>query len=123
MTSEDGQQLQEVKSILLRPDDDVYKVSYKRLRGQIVGGTNDSKNTTSIRVSIRKTCLNNIVRPVWEGQLNNIAVACYDDLPLFARHALPEFDQTDASSGLSFSLMLGDTINKLHKFFFFKTHL
>mmetsp|Transcript_3490 Transcript_3490/g.8885 ORF Transcript_3490/g.8885 Transcript_3490/m.8885 type:complete len:368 (-) Transcript_3490:89-1192(-) len=116
MVSEDGQQLEKVTSILLRPDDETFKVSYKRVEGQLLGGSHDSKNTTSVKVSIRKTCANNIVRPVWEGQFNNVCHSCYDDLPLFARCALPdEIHQTESSSGLAFSLMLGDTINKLHK--------
>ena len=116
MPEEEGRELEAVSAILRRPDDDVFKVSYKRQRGQVLGGTNDHKTTNSIRVSIRKTCLNNVVRPVWEGQMNNIRHAYYDDLPLFARNALPETSQSDdASSGLASTLMLGDTINKLHK--------
>lgn len=116
MPSEEGNELETVSAILLRPDDEIFKVSYKRQRGQLLGGTNDSKNTTSIKVSIRKTCLNNVVRPVWEGQMNNIRHAYYDDLPIFARNAFPEpTAQSDSSSGLASPLMLGDTINKLHK--------
>ena len=116
MPSEEGNELETVSAILLRPDDEIFKVSYKRQRGQLLGGTNDSKNTTSIKVSIRKTCLNNVVRPVWEGNLNNIRHAYYDDLPIFARNAFPDSAaQSESSSGLASPLMLGDTINKLHK--------
>lgn len=122
MASDDGQELETAKSILLRPDGEIFrmgeifKVSYKRVEGQLFGGSYDSKNTTSVKVSIRKTCANSVVRPVWEGQLNNICHTCYDDLPLFARCALPEeMNQTKSSSGLSFPLMLGDTIKKLQK--------
>jgi len=115
LPEQEGKELETVSAILRRPDDDIFKVSYKRQRGQVLGGTNDHKHTSSIKVSIRKTCLNNVVRPVWEGQMNNIRHAYYDDLPLFARNALPETSQSDASSGLASPLMLGDTINKLHK--------
>ena len=112
---EDEELLGKVASILLSPDDDAFKVSYKRVEGQLFGGSQDSKNTTSVKVSVRKI-MANVVRPVWEGQLNNICHKCYDGLPLFARNALPEeMSQNEASSGLSFSVMLGDTINKLHK--------
>mmetsp|Transcript_15947 Transcript_15947/g.28843 ORF Transcript_15947/g.28843 Transcript_15947/m.28843 type:complete len:298 (-) Transcript_15947:212-1105(-) len=116
MSYEEGKGLENVRSILLRPDDETFKVSCKRVKGQFVGrGSHDSMNTTSIKVSIRKTCINNIVRPVWEGQLDNICHSCYDDLPLFVQNALPEeMNQTESSSGLSFSVMLGDSINKLH---------
>lgn len=113
--AEEGNELHAVSAILLRPDDEVFKVSYKRQRGQLFGGTNDSKNTTSIMVSIRKTCLNNVVRPVWEGSMTNIRHCFRDDLPLCARNALPESAQSDSASGLASSLMLGDTINKLHR--------
>lgn len=114
MASEEGEELEKVTSILLCPDDEIFKVSYKWVRGQLVGGSRDSESTTSVKVSIRKTCINNIVRPVWEGQLDNICHSCYDHLPLFARNALPGDTQTDSSSGLSFSVMLGDAIKKLH---------
>mmetsp|Transcript_14742 Transcript_14742/g.32027 ORF Transcript_14742/g.32027 Transcript_14742/m.32027 type:complete len:343 (-) Transcript_14742:216-1244(-) len=112
MASEDGQELEKVTSILLRPNNETFKVSYKRVEGQLFGGSRDSKNTTSVKVSVRKTCSNSVVRPVWEGQLDDIVHSCEKDLPLFARCALP---QTESPSGLAFSLILGDTINKLHK--------
>ena len=116
MKSEEGKELEEVKSILLRPECEPFTVRYKLLHAQILGGSQDSMCTTTIKLSIRKTLSNSIVRPVWEGQLNNICQSCYDDLPLFAQCALPdEMNQTESSSGLAFSLMLGDTINKLHK--------
>lgn len=115
MPSDDGKELDRVASILLRSDDETFKVSYKRVRAQLFGGSQDSKNTTSVEVSIRKMCLNNVVRPVWEGSLNDIGLSCYNDLPLFARCAFPESDRTDASSGLSLPIMLGDTINRLQK--------
>jgi hypothetical protein len=101
-----------VTSVLLRDDDESFKVNYKRVEGQIVGGSLDSKNTTSVLVSIRKTCLNSIVRTVWEGHLNDICHSCYNDLPSFLRRAHSE---TAKSSGLAFPILLGDTINKLHK--------
>lgn len=116
IVSEVDQQLDKVASILLYPDGEIFKVSYKRVRVQLLGGSHDSKNATSVKVSVRKTCMNNIVRPVWEGILNDICHYHYDDLPLFARNALPDvMNQSECSSGLSFSVMLGDTINKLHK--------
>jgi hypothetical protein len=115
MPSEEGKELDRVTSILLRPDDETFKVSYKRVRAQLFGGSQGSKNTTSVEVSIRKMCLNNVVRPVWEGSLNDIGLCCYNDLPLFARCAFPEYDRTDASSALSLPIMLGDTINRLQK--------
>ncbi|KAL7537960.1 hypothetical protein ACHAXR_008181 [Thalassiosira sp. AJA248-18] len=117
MASEECDVLDKVASILLRAADDMtFKVSYKRVGVQLLGGSSDTKNTTSVKVSVRKTCLNNIVRPVWEGQLNNICHSFYDDLPLFARNALPpEETRQRGSSGLAFPLLLGDTINKLHK--------
>lgn len=112
---DEKEQLDKVASVLLRSDDDTFKVSYKRIRAQLLGGSQDSNDTTSVEVSIRKTLLNNIVRPVWEGTLNDIGILNYRDLPLFARCAYPESDQTDASSGLALPIMLGDTINRLHR--------
>lgn len=112
---DEKEQLDKVASVLLRQDDATFKVSYKRIRAQLLGGSQDSNDTTSVEVSIRKTLLNNIVRPVWEGTLNDIGILNYQDLPLFARCAYPESDQTDASSGLALPIMLGDTINRLHK--------
>ncbi len=112
MSSENGKELDRVASILLRPDDETFKVRYNR---QLFGGSQDSKNTSTIEVSIRKMCLNNVVRPIWEGSFNDIGLSCYDDLPLFARCAIPESDRTDTSSGLSLPVMLGDTINRLQK--------
>jgi len=116
MVSEEGKELEKVTSILLRSDDETFKVSYRRVEGQIFGGIDDSKKTTSVKVSIRKTCLNSIVRPVLESRLDNICHSCYDDLPLFARNALPEeMSQTESSSGLAIAVMSGDTINELHR--------
>ncbi len=115
LPSEDGKELDRVTSILLRPDDETFKVRYKRLRAQLFGESDDSKNTSTIEVSIRKMCLNNIVRPIWEGSLNDIRLNSYNHLPLFARCALLESDRSDASSGLSLPVMLGDTINRLQK--------
>jgi hypothetical protein len=115
---DEKEQLDKVASVLLRPDDETFKVSYKRIHAQLLGGSQDSNDTTSIEVSIRKTLLNNIVRPVWEGILNDIGILCYQDLPLFARCAYPESDTTtdsSSSSGLALPIMLGDTINRLHK--------
>ena len=111
----ENEQLDKVASVILRPDDETFKVSYKRIRAQLLGGSQDSNDTTSVEVSIRKTLLNNIVRPVWEGILNDIGILNYQDLPLFARCAYPESDTTDSSSGLALPIMLGDTINRLHK--------
>lgn len=121
MSSDQGHELEKVTSILLRPDDDVFKVSYKRVEAQLFGGSCDSTNTitTSVKVSIRKACQGlsqGVVRPVWEGQCDNICHLCYDDLPLFARKALPEeTSQTESSSGLAFPIMLGDAANILLK--------
>jgi phosphoribosyl-ATP pyrophosphohydrolase len=116
---DEKEQLNKVASVLLRPDDETFKVSYKRIHAQVLGGSQDSNDTTSIEVSIRKTLLNNIVRPVWEGIMNDIGIQCYQDLPLFARCAYPESDDTtttdSSSSGLALPIMLGDTINRLHK--------
>ena len=112
---DEKEQLDKVTSVILRPDDETFKVSYKRIRAQLLGGSQDSNDTTSVEVSIRKTLLNNIVRPVWEGILNDIGILCYQDLPLFARCAYPESDTTDSSSGLALPIMLGDTINRLNK--------
>ena len=81
ISSDDGNELEKVTSVLLRDDDESFKVHYKRVEGQIVGGSLDSKNTTSVLVSIRKTCLNSIVRTVWEGQFDDICHTCFDDLP------------------------------------------
>lgn len=106
-----GKVLDRVASVLLHPNDETCKVSYKRMRG----GSQDSNDTTRIEVSIRKTLLNSIVRPVWEGTLNDIGLICYQDLPPFARCALPDSDRTNASSGLALPIMLGDTINQLHR--------
>ena len=115
MPSENGKQLDRVASILLRPDDETFKVRYRRLRAQLFGGSNDSKNTNTIEISIRKFCLNNVVRPIWEGSLNDIGLSRHDDLPLFARCAIAESDRADPSSGLALPVMLGDTINRLQK--------
>lgn len=83
---------------------------------QILGGSLDSKNTTSILVSIRKTCLNNIVRTVWEGQFDDICHSHHGDLPLFLRRALTNSNATSkSSSGLAFPVVLGDTVNELQK--------
>lgn len=112
---DEKEQLDKVASVILRPDDETFKVSYKRIRAQFLGGSQDSNDTTSVEVSIRKTLLNNIVRPVWEGILNDIGILNYQDLPLFVRCAYPESDTTDSSSGLALPIMLGDTINRLHK--------
>lgn len=112
ISSDDGNELEKVTSVLLRDDDKSFKVHFKRVEGQIVGGSLDSKNTTSVLVSIRKTCLNSIVRTVWEGHLNDICHSFYDDLPSFLRRA--HCDRTAKSSGLALPILLGDTINELH---------
>ncbi|KAL9186594.1 hypothetical protein ACHAXT_005832 [Thalassiosira profunda] len=115
MSTDEGRELEEVTAILLRPDDDTYKTSYKRVEGQLVGGSNDTKSTTSVKMSVRKTLANGIVRPVWQGQVHDICHAAYDDLPSFAKRARPDEERANASSGLSLSVALGDTVNKLHK--------
>ena len=122
MGNEEGL-LEKVASILLRPDDTTFKVSYKRVEGQLLGGSQDSKNTTSVNMLVRKTHLNNLVRPIWDDHLNDICHAFHDDLPLFARNALvmhegkrhSKSEPPSSTSGLAFSVMMGDTINKLHK--------
>ena len=114
VSPDDGNELEKIASVILCDDDESFKVNYKRVEGQIVGGSLDSKNTTSVLVSVRKTYLNNIVRTVWEGQFNDICHSCQDDIPSFFRHALANYDPTVGSSGLAFPILLGDTINKLH---------
>ena len=117
--------LDQVESILLQKnktldEDQIFKVAYKKIGGQVFGGTQDTLNTTCVKVSIRKTLANSIVRPIWEGNLIPISHANYDSLPLFARHALPHNDSAsnqyeETASSLSFSIILGDTITKLQK--------
>lgn len=81
----------------------------------------------SIRISIRKT-INNLVRPVWEGQMDDIRHTAYGNLPPFVRSAFrsqsspcqrlsssPSSSSTPSSSGLAFSRMLGETVAKLQK--------
>lgn len=116
--------MDEVSSILLSNDGDGdletkhkmenFKVKYHLVESQVLGGRDDSSVTTSIKVSILKTCLNSLVRPVWEGHVNNICLAKYEHLPSFAQSALPEQSlRKTSSSGLSFPLMLGDTVDIL----------
>mmetsp|Transcript_3817 Transcript_3817/g.5561 ORF Transcript_3817/g.5561 Transcript_3817/m.5561 type:complete len:271 (+) Transcript_3817:1-813(+) len=113
--------LDQVESILLhrnRTVDEIFKVNYKMIGGQVFGGTQDTMNTTCVKVSIRKTLANQIVRPIWEGNLIPISHANYDSLPIFARHALPNnsaSNQYETASSLAFSIILGDTITKLQK--------
>ena len=113
--------LDQVQSILLqrnRSIDEIFKVNYKMIGGQVFGGTQDTMNTTCVKVSIRKTLANQIVRPIWEGNLIPISHANYDSLPIFARHALPNnsaSNQYETASSLAFSIILGDTITKLQK--------
>jgi hypothetical protein len=94
-----------------------YKLSYKRIEGQLLGGDHDSANTTSIETSILKICFNNLVRPVWVGPVINVQHSNYEKLPSFVQQALPnpsnETSTTYSSSGLAFPLMLGNTISKL----------
>jgi hypothetical protein len=100
-------------------EQDKYKIAYKRVEGQLLGGDHDSTNTTSIKTSILKTCFNNLVRPVWEGTVNNVHHANYDRLPSFVQSAVPDpadrKPTTFSSSGLAFPLLLGNTISKLQK--------
>ena len=112
ISSDDGNELEKVTSVLLCDEDESFKINYKRIEGQIVGGSLDSKNTTSVLVSIRKTCLNNVVRTVWEGQFDDICHSYHDELPLFLRRALTN---SSKSSSLAFPILLGDTINELQK--------
>jgi gas vesicle protein len=117
------QLLDQVESILLQrnrtaDDDQIFKVAYKMTGGQVFGGTQDTMNTTCVKVSIRKTLANQIVRPIWEGNLIPISHANYDTLPIFARHALPNnsaSNQYENASSLAFSIILGDTITKLQR--------
>ncbi len=81
------QLLDQVESILLQrnrtaDDDQIFKVAYKMTGGQVFGGTQDTMNTTCVKVSIRKTLANQIVRPIWEGNLIPISHANYDTLPI-----------------------------------------
>ena len=127
MTSESTpeQLLDKVESILLQrkrtvDEDQIFKVAYKMMGGQVFGGTQDTTNTVCIKASIRKTLANQIVRPIWEGNLIPISHTNYDSLPVFiARHALPNnnnaSDQFETPSSLTFSIILGDTITKLQK--------
>lgn len=118
-TTSTEQLLDQVESILLRrnssvDEDQIFKVAYKMTGGQVLGGAQDAMNTTCVKVSIRKTLANQVVRPIWEGNLIPISHANYESLPLFARHALPSSSSETASS-LAFSIILGDTITKLQK--------
>ena len=120
-TTSTEQLLDQVESILLqrnRSVDEIFKVIYKMTGGQVFGGTQDTTNTTCVKVSIRKTLANQIVRPIWEDNLIPISHANYDSLPVFARHALPNnsaSNQYETASSLAFSIILGDTITKLQK--------
>ncbi len=113
--SDDGKELEKVTSVFLCDEDESFKIIYKRIEGQIVGGSLDSKNTTSVLVSIRKICLNNVVRTVWEGRFDDICHSYHDDLPLFLRSALTNSDVSSKSSSLVFPILLGDTNNELQK--------
>ena len=118
-TTSTEQLLDQVESILLQrnrtiDDEQIFKVNYKMTGGQVFGGTQDSMNTTCVKVSIRKTLANQIVRPIWEGNLIPISHANYDSLPIFARHALPN-NSGETATSLAFSIILGDTITKLQK--------
>lgn len=125
MTSANGteQLLDQVESILLHKnktvdEEQIFKVAYKKMGGQVFGGTKDTMNTTCIKVSIRRTLVNQIVRPIWEGNLIPISHANYDHLPIFARHALPKNSTSnpcETASSLAFSIILGDAITKLQK--------
>ena len=119
-TTSTEQLLDQVESILLqrnRSVDEIFKVNYKMTGGQVFGGTQDTMNTTCVKVSIRKTLANQIVRPIWEGNLIPICHANIDSLPVFARHALPDSasNQYETASSLAFSIILGDTITKLQR--------
>ena len=99
--SEDGDGKQEQK----------YKDSYERVDGQLVRGKHDFATTAAVKASIRKTFSNNLVRPIWEGRLNNVCGANYENLQgAFWRSSCQSKSPAPA---LSFSLMLGDTIAKL----------
>ena len=119
--------LDQVESILLQKnktldEEQIFKVAYKKMGGQVFGSgtTQDTLSTTCVKVSIRKTLANSIVRPIWEGSLIPISHANHDTLPIFAQHALPANNdasnqyETTASS-LAFSIVLGDTVTKLQK--------
>ena len=95
--------LDQVESILLQKnktldEEQIFKVAYKKMGGQVFGSgtTQDTLSTTCVKVSIRKTLANSIVRPIWEGNLIPISHANYDTLPIFAQHALPA--NNDASN-------------------------
>jgi hypothetical protein len=109
--------IDELADMQSRNEQEKYKISYKRIEGQLIGGVHDATSTTSVKASILKTCFNNLVRPVWEGPAINVQHASYNDLPSFVQNALPdpsnEVDTAYASSGLAFPLMLGNTISKL----------
>ncbi|KAL7520139.1 hypothetical protein ACHAWX_004884 [Stephanocyclus meneghinianus] len=100
-----------------RHEQEKYKISYKRVEGQHLGGEFDSTNNTSVKTSILKTCFNNLVRPVWEGSVNNVHHSNYERLPSFLRKTFPtSFRESTAkpiSSGLIFPLMLGNSISEL----------
>ena len=153
MSSDDGEDiLGKVASILLRPDDETFKCSYRRVEGQLLfgggdddagrrdreGGDDDSDDSNAaravcVRAKVSKLCLNNTVRPAWEGQLVDVRDVPRDDLPSFARNALPPPGGADVgtanrsaasalsspsrppSGGLAFSLMTGDAVNALHR--------
>ena len=109
---------EELADLQSQNEQEKYKISYKRIEGQLLGGDHDSDKTTSVKASILKTCFNDLVRPVWEGPVINVQHANYKELPSFVQNALPgrnnESDNTTfASSGLAFPLMLGNTITKL----------
>ncbi|KAL3792331.1 hypothetical protein ACHAWO_000881 [Cyclotella atomus] len=108
--------IDELADMQSRNEQEKYKISYKRIEGQLIGGVHDATSTTSVKASILKTCFNNLVRPVWEGSAINVQHANYNDLPSFVQNALPdpsnEADTAYDSSGLAFPLMLGNTISR-----------
>lgn len=113
----DPDAIDEMVSIIIHNDDiqdTKFIISYERIdRG--------------IMISIRKK-IDNLVRPVWKGELNDIADTDNDGLPTFLRDTLHQkasssfhhlspstrfSEPSPASSGLAFSLLLGGEVAKL----------
>mmetsp|Transcript_15447 Transcript_15447/g.32643 ORF Transcript_15447/g.32643 Transcript_15447/m.32643 type:complete len:390 (-) Transcript_15447:102-1271(-) len=107
----------EMVSIIIHNDDiqdTKFIISYERIDRGIV-------------ISIRKK-IDNLVRPVWKGDLKDIADTDNDSLPTFLRDTLHQkssssfhhlslsthfSEPSPASSGLAFSLLLGGEVAKL----------
>lgn len=107
---------EEIADMQRQHEQDKYKISYKRMEGQLIGGEHDCTSTTSVKTSILKSCYNGLVRPVWEGPVINVRHSNYDKLPTFVQDTIPDPSNestTHFSSSLAFPLMLGDTISRL----------